>query len=97
MSPELALGIRLEDIYVRKQEGDTEAKIYIMEPLGFEVLIELRIYDTAMRLRAPPTEEIINLKVGDKVFLKLNMSKIHIFDKNRRSNITYLATNSSYD
>ena len=79
-STELKLGIRPEDILLERERprGDAvEAEVYVVEPLGSEIIVDLRVGESMLRARSPPG---LVLKIGDKVWLIFRREKLHIFD-----------------
>lgn len=78
--PELILGIRSEDIFVR-DESDPEtisAEVYIVEPLGSENIIDLKIGQNLIKAKTLPT---INPGIGQTVQMWFNKDRMHVFDK----------------
>ena len=78
---ELILGIRPEDIQVRKEKpkGESiEAKIYAVEPLGAEIILTLKIGEFLIKARVPPD---FKARIGETMRMMVNKNKIHIFDK----------------
>ncbi len=69
------LGIRPEDIIVA-DEG-TSGEAYMVEPLGRDDLIELKIGDIHMHLLADPQ---LRIKIGDTITVKFHMDRIQFFD-----------------
>jgi len=79
-STELKLGIRPEDILLERERpgGDAvQAEVYVVEPLGSEVITDLRIGENMLKVRSSPG---LVLKMGDKVWLIFRREKLHIFD-----------------
>ena len=75
---EIVLGIRPEDIEIDHKKGE-EAEIYVIEPMGMQVLVTVKLGNLQIRvLTTPPFTK----KMGEKVKLQLNANKIHLFDKN---------------
>jgi multiple sugar transport system ATP-binding protein len=79
-SSELKLGVRPEDILVSRERSSTniQATVYVVEPLGSEVLINLKVGPEIVKVKAPPG---MAPKIDDKVYLTFNNDKIHVFDK----------------
>jgi len=77
---EVILGFRPEDASVTsKREADTiEAKVYLLEPIGDAIIVNLLIGDDLVKVK---TKTTLKPKVRSKVYLKIMMNKIHIFDK----------------
>ncbi|MGA3108096.1 MAG: ABC transporter ATP-binding protein [Candidatus Bathyarchaeia archaeon] len=82
-SSELTLGIRPEDISVSQQRSTSsvEATVYVVEPLGSEVLVNLKLGNEIVKARAPPSTMV---KVEDQVYLTFNKDKMHLFDKTKK-------------
>ena len=79
--PEIVLGFRPEDVTVHKKRPRAEfitAEIYVTEPLGAEVIVDLKVGDQLVKASISPE---LKLKMGEKVYINLNKNKIHIFDK----------------
>ena len=70
------LGIRPEDIEVR-DDGEISGEAYVIEPLGSETLLSIKTGENTFMLKIKPDLEV---KVGDKLSLRLNDKKIHLFD-----------------
>lgn len=79
-STELKLGLRPEDIVVesaRTRTDAVEAEVYVVEPLGSEIILDLKVGQTLLKARsfADTTPSF-----GDKVWLTFKKNKMHIFD-----------------
>jgi len=74
---EVILGIRPEDITVATDSGDAKAEVYVIEPLGRDMLANLHVQATPVRVLAPPT---FHAPIGASVALTLDRKKIHLFD-----------------
>jgi ABC-type sugar transport system ATPase subunit len=74
-SGKTTMGIRPEDITIA-EEG-VASKIYIIEPLGRDHLIDVKVGDLSLQLLVDPG---LALRIGDTVQLNLNMDKAHFFD-----------------
>ncbi|RLG87835.1 MAG: sugar ABC transporter ATP-binding protein [Thermoprotei archaeon] len=70
------VGIRPEDIIVGN--GDLEGEIYAIEPLGRELLIDIRVGDQLIRALTSPSFRGI---AGERIRFTFNYDKIHIFRK----------------
>ncbi len=78
---QVTLGIRPEDIS-ETSEGILlgacfDADVEVMEPLGSEVLLDMKVGPNPMVARVPPSTGI---RVGEKVRLAVDPAKIHLFD-----------------
>jgi len=79
LTSEVVLGIRPEDVSIQ-QKGllkGIDAEIYLVEPLGREVLVTLRVGDVPLRALT----DRIWTDIGGKVRINFNMQRIHIFDR----------------
>lgn len=85
----LILGFRPEDATVEKKRPSgpsIEAKIYVLEPLGSQILVSLLVDDFVVKSVENPSREYeLSQLVGQKVWLKIDMKKIHLFDKKKGS------------
>jgi multiple sugar transport system ATP-binding protein len=80
-SSELILGIRPEDISLAKkrtQREFIEADVYVTEPMGSEVIVDLKIGDDMIKVKTPPD---VDINIGEKVWIGFNEDAIHIFNK----------------
>jgi len=77
----LTLGVRPEDLHVSSgadAPGTTfEAVVDVVEPLGSEILLDLRVGASSMVARVEPT---VRLKVHEPVKLALEPEHLHFFD-----------------
>jgi multiple sugar transport system ATP-binding protein len=83
ISPELVIGVRPEDISILREKHSVnaiQAEVYAMEPLGKEVIVDLKVGDDLLKSISSYLE-CSDLKIGDKVWLMFDETKIHIFDK----------------
>jgi inositol-phosphate transport system ATP-binding protein len=69
------LGIRPEDVTIA-DEG-LAGEIYVVEPLGRDDLIDVRVGEASIRVLADPA---LGLKIGDTVRLNFNGHKVQFFD-----------------
>lgn len=83
-SNKLLLGIRPEDIsIVEKKDIETiESEVYLVEPLGSEINVIVKIKNKIMNVKTNPETSI---SIGEKVLLKINKQKIHIFNKSGKN------------
>ena len=80
-SSELRVGIRPEDISVHKQRVRAEpikAEVYVAEPLGSEVILDLKIGDSLVKAKTSPD---FKLSISEKIWVTFNKEKMHIFDR----------------
>ncbi len=71
----VVLGIRPEDI--SQADVGVPGEIFIVEPLGRDDLITVRIGEVNVHVLADPT---LNLKMGQTIRLKFNTHKVQFFD-----------------
>jgi ABC-type sugar transport system ATPase subunit len=75
---QLVLGIRPEHITLNQEKKGIEAEIYVIEPLGREILVTVKLGDLPLKvLTLPP----FKAEIGNKVWLDFNLDKIMLFDK----------------
>jgi len=72
---QVTMGLRPEDITIAAEGTPGEA--YVVEPLGRDDLIDVRIGDLHLHVLADPD---LGLKIGDQVKLKCNTEKAQFFD-----------------
>jgi len=73
---EVILGIRPEHLAIAP-EGDLKATVYVVEPLGREDLVVLRVDENELRVLVPSP---FRGEVGQTVGVRLERSKLHLFD-----------------
>jgi multiple sugar transport system ATP-binding protein len=81
---EVTLGIRAEDIglYRDAGEGRVPATVYVTEPQGHEIVVDLSFESTILRARQDREEGIgEQLEINEQVYMGFNLSRIHIFDR----------------
>lgn len=71
------LGIRPEDISVTVEPGDAKAEVYVVEPLGRDMLVDLRLSGVPVRVLAPAS---FRAAIGASIPLTLDRAKLHLFD-----------------
>jgi multiple sugar transport system ATP-binding protein len=77
---ELVLGIRPEDMRVSKQAipNGIEGKVYVTEPIGDSVIVDVRIGGTVIRAKADPYFQAV---IEDKVYVTFSVERMHVFDR----------------
>lgn len=73
------IGIRPENILLDTKSGEVAGEVYVMEPLGFETIVTVKINSCFVKVLV---FEEVPFKNGDKVFLRLRKDKLHVFDEN---------------
>ncbi|MEM2110348.1 MAG: ABC transporter ATP-binding protein [Candidatus Bathyarchaeia archaeon] len=78
--PEVILGVRPEDIILesRVTKKNFPAQVYVIEPLGSEVIVDLKIGDNLIKAKASPS---FRADIGETVGMSFNMERAHVFDK----------------
>jgi multiple sugar transport system ATP-binding protein len=87
VSTELVLGVRPEDIIIfRKKipEAIVEGEVYLVEPLGSDIIVDLKIDDHIFKVKTTPD---FKSSIGDKVWISFEVNKIHVFDKKTEKNL----------
>ena len=80
-STKLIIGFRPEDAHLTKEKiskDSFEANIFVIEPLGAQLLITLSVDDQLLKVLETPN---FNADIGEKVWVSLDNKKIHIFNK----------------
>lgn len=86
-SSELILGVRPEDIIVHKKrvsEAIVEGKVYVLEPLGSEIILDLKVGENLIKAKVPPD---FKANIGDNIWLSFDINRIHFFDKKTEKNL----------
>ncbi len=78
--PEVLLGLRPEHMKIsRERTADSiEAEVLLTEPLGSEVIVNVKLGETIVKIRAPPGT---SYAMGEKVYVVIDWSKAHLFDR----------------
>ena len=84
----VTLGIRPEDIREAgrgdPKDSQVEAIVEVVEPLGNEILIDVKIGTNPMVARVPPTSR---LRMHERVRLSLDPERLHFFDAKTEQSI----------
>ena len=83
-SREVTLGVRPESIRLSPSpmEGSVPASVYITEPLGHNVITDVRFRDQIIRARGDRDEErLVSLQPDDPVYIQFNAAQVHVFDR----------------
>jgi ABC-type sugar transport system ATPase subunit len=73
---QIMMGIRPEDITVTP-DGETAGEVAIVEPLGRDDLLDVRVGDSSLLVLADPAQKI---KAGDTIRLQLDANRVQFFD-----------------
>jgi multiple sugar transport system ATP-binding protein len=74
------VGVRPEDVYVFNTSPGQEAiegHVAVIEPLGAETIVDLRVGPDLIKAVVPPTQR---LEEGSRVWLNFEASRVHVFD-----------------
>lgn len=84
---EVTLGFRPEDVEIHREAvaNSIEVTLYVYEPLGSEVVADLRLGETLLKARAPPS---FRADLGSKLWITIPVEKLHLFDKKTGKAIT---------
>ncbi|HGE72991.1 TPA: ABC transporter ATP-binding protein [Candidatus Poribacteria bacterium] len=77
---ELFMGIRPEDILVKKEKG-IKGEVDVIEPLGAEFVVHLCVGEQILLAMLPKSAGFTDISPGDIVFIEFNLNNLHIFDK----------------
>ena len=74
----VTLGLRPEDLIVEPPDrGQVRGEVYVVEPMGREQVVEVRIGERTLRVIAPPS---FTGQIGDAVGIGVNADRLHLFD-----------------
>jgi ABC-type sugar transport system ATPase subunit len=74
----VTLGIRPEDLTIGPPEpSNARGEVYVVEPMGREQVIDVRIGDRSLQAIAPAS---LVVRVGESVGLAFDATKLHLFD-----------------
>jgi multiple sugar transport system ATP-binding protein len=75
----VTLGVRPEDLHLAAGDGRTglDALVEVVEPLGSEILLDVKVGPSLMVARVEPT---IRAKVHEKIRLNVESDRLHFFD-----------------
>jgi multiple sugar transport system ATP-binding protein len=81
---EVILGVRPEAIHLAPQpeEGSVPASIYVIEPLGHNLIADVRFGGRIIRARADRNiDRLASLQPDDPVYIRFDAAQIHLFDR----------------
>ncbi len=84
---ELILGFRPEDIYLNKKKTVKhfiKAKVYVIEPVGSEVIIDFMIGGEIIKAKSSPK---LKISTGEEMWLGFDKDRMHIFDRKTKKAI----------
>ena len=93
--PSITLGVRPEDITFEREgaEHTIPAEIYVVEPLGSEKVIDVKVGEEIMKVLVDPD---FPGRPGDKVRLGMNRGKLHFFDRETEICLHHGSENDSF-
>ena len=72
------LGIRPEDVSIEPAgQGHLSGEVYVVEPMGREQVVDVRVGSWAMRVIAPAS---FGGQIGDRLDVALDVERVHLFD-----------------
>jgi len=83
-SRQVTLGIRPEAIHQSPDaiEGGVPASVYVTEPLGHNVILDIRFNDRIIRARGDRDDDrLANLLPDDPIYIRFDAAQLHIFDR----------------
>ena len=83
---EVVMGIRPEHVHIveKKEPEAFEVEVYVIEPLGGETIVDFVLGEKIHKIKYLGE---LDLKPGDKIYIKFDKKYLHIFDK--RTGIAY--------
>ncbi len=83
---ELILGFRPEVVKIHEKSvpNSIEMELFVFEPLGSEVIADLKLGETLIKAKAPPT---FKKELGEKLWIEIPISGLRIFDKKTQNAI----------
>jgi multiple sugar transport system ATP-binding protein len=78
---ELTLGVRPEHVHVNREktsENDIKASVYVVEPLGSEAIVDVKIGENIVKAKENP---FFKASIGEQVWIAFDGDQVHIFDK----------------
>lgn len=80
-SDKVVLGFRPEDVSLSMEETPEsvfQADLYVVEPMGSYIIVDLKIRGYLLKAVISPTEKLPS--IGEKVWVSFHPDKLHIFD-----------------
>lgn len=85
VSGKVTFGIRPEDITIAS-DSDVKGEVYLVEPLGRDDMLDVRLGDTQLVVLADPKDKI---RAGDTVALNINTDKVQFFDPSTEKSLIW--------
>jgi len=83
----LAISFHTEDVKItrsRNQKNSTPVEVFVVELLGYDQIIDLKVDDLIIRALVPSSMEV---KVDERLFMDIPVDKINLFDLETEKNI----------
>ena len=83
-SPSVTLGVRPEAIrqLYAPAEDAAPATVYVTEPRGHNVIVDLRIGEDVLRARGDRDDDrLASLQPDDRVYVRVDPTQVHVFDE----------------
>jgi len=84
---ELILGIRPENFHLSRERPEAcsiEAEVYLVESVGSEVIVDLRVAHEILKAKLPSR---FKASEGEKLWISFNEDDMHIFDREREKRL----------
>jgi len=83
----LVLGVRPEDVAVSTdtRQGWLPAEVYVVEPLGSENIVDLKVGEQIIRAKTAPT---FKPQMGAPVHFSIDQARMHLFDRESEQALT---------
>lgn len=78
---ELTMGVRPEHVRVCKEktnENDIKGSVYIIEPLGSEAIVDVKVGENIIKARESP---FFKAAIGEEIWVSFDMNQLHLFEK----------------
>jgi multiple sugar transport system ATP-binding protein len=88
-SQPVTIGIRPQNISIsraRSTNEDLEGEVFITQPLGEEIMIELHVGSVLLTVSTSISDGG-NLQIGDRAFVRFDSSRLHLFDTATEANL----------
>jgi multiple sugar transport system ATP-binding protein len=86
-TPDVVLGVRPEDIRLHREpgEGRAAAEVYVTEPQGHEMIVDLSFEKLIVRVREDREQGLgESLKLNEQVYMEFALPRVHLFDRSSR-------------
>jgi ABC-type sugar transport system ATPase subunit len=90
------LGLRPEDIHIHKEkpkESSVQAQIYVIEPLGNETIVDIKIGENVIKVLA---ESDFSGTSNQDVWITFNNHKLHLFDDKSQECVYHASDKTSF-